>query len=151
MTNYYCVTLVKLPLRVGFIPDDYALRGRCFKLMTLISALHNLSRSIGCALLVVTSGKSLLVHFVGGEILLYLAWKFFRGDFLYWVRVEGFFFGAILSLICRIIVKTIADFTGCLHVRHPYELGGAAFTMSMVWVRVKIVFCLHPRSTHSSV
>jgi len=28
------------------------------------------------------------------------------------------------------------DFTGCLHERHPYELGGLSFTMSMIWAQV---------------
>ena len=35
----------------GYIPDDHGHRGRCFTLMTMISACHNLSRSIACALL----------------------------------------------------------------------------------------------------
>ena len=120
-------------LNAGYIPDDHALRGRCFKLMTLISALHNLSRSAGCALLVASSGKSMLVYFVGGEILLFLAWKLLRGDFLYWVRVDGVV-GVILSFLLRVLAKVIVDFTGCVHFRHPFELGGAAFTASMVWV-----------------
>jgi hypothetical protein len=38
------------PLFYGYIPDDNGLRGRSFLLMTLISALHNLSRSVACAL-----------------------------------------------------------------------------------------------------
>ena len=101
--------------------------------MTLISALHNLSRSIGCALLVASSGKLMLVYFVGGEILLFFAWKLLRGDFLYWVRVEGVL-GVILSILCRTVVKIITDFTGCLQFRHPYELGGAVFSVSMAWV-----------------
>ena len=75
----------------------------------------------------------MLVYFVGGEVLLYLAWKLLRGDFLYWVRVEGIF-GASLSTLARVLVKVVVDFTGCLQFRHPYELGGAVFSVSMVWV-----------------
>ena len=75
----------------------------------------------------------MLVYFVGGEVLLYLAWKLLRGDFLYWVRVEGVL-GVFGSFLVRVLVKVIADFTGCVHFRHPYELGGAAFTTSLVWV-----------------
>ena len=75
----------------------------------------------------------MLVYFVGGEVLLYLAWKLLRGDFLYWVRVEGVL-GVILSALERVFVKVVVDFTGCVHFRHPYELGGAAFTTSIVWV-----------------
>ena len=75
----------------------------------------------------------MLVYFVGGEILLFLAWKLLRGDFLYWVRVEGIF-DAPLSALARVVIKVIVDFTGCLHFRHPYELGGAFFSVSMAWV-----------------
>ena len=101
--------------------------------MTLISALHNLSRSVGCALLVASSEKLMLVYFVGGEILLFLAWKLLRGDFLYWLRVEGVL-GVFGSFLVRVFVKVVVDFTGCVHFRHPFELGGTAFTTSMVWV-----------------
>jgi len=33
------------------------------------------------------------------------------------------------------MVKVIADCTGCLHIRHPYEMGGLAFSLSMVWAQ----------------
>ena len=99
-------------------------------LMTLISALHNLSRSVGCALLVTAGGKTLVSLFVGGEMLLYLVFKLARGevfklargDFMWWPRVEGIV-GIMMSIVSRIIVKAIADFTGCLHLHHPFELG----------------------------
>ena len=35
------------PKFYGYIPDDIGARGRCFMLMTLISSLHNLGRSVG--------------------------------------------------------------------------------------------------------
>ena len=91
-------------------------------LMTLISALHNLSRSVGCALLAAAGNKGLILYFVGGEMLFYLACKLARGDFIYWVRVGGLL-GNITACVERICVKIIVDFTGCLHMRHPYELG----------------------------
>ena len=101
--------------------------------MILISALHNLSRSVGYALLAATTGKAVAMYIIGGEMLLFLAWKLLRWDFLYWVKVEGAL-GVILSFFVRILVKVIVDFTGCLHFRHPCELGGAVFSASMVWV-----------------
>ena len=75
----------------------------------------------------------MVLYFVGGELLLFLLWKLLRGDFLYWVRVEGVV-SVILSLLVRVIVKAVVDFTGCLHFRHPFEIGGTAFSVSMVWV-----------------
>ena len=61
----------KQPLFYGYIPDDNGLRERCFVLMTMISALHNVSRSLGVALLAASGNKMLVVYFVGGEIVLY--------------------------------------------------------------------------------
>jgi len=36
----------------------------------------------------------------------------------------------------RIIGKILADYSGCFHLRHPYELGGAAFSLNVVWSQV---------------
>jgi len=120
----------------GYIPDDNGLRGHCFVLiMTLISTLHNLSRSVGCALIAATSfGRTGVLFFVGGEILLYLAYKLVRRDFFYWPRL-GTKFAIILGLINRTVVKVVVDFSGCIHFRHPLEMGGLAFSISMVWAQ----------------
>ena len=104
--------------------------------MTLISALHNLSKSVGCALLALTSGKTLVLFFVGGEMLFFLAWKILRKDFWYWPKLGGLL-AILLALISRIVAKTIVDFSGCVFFRHPNELGGAALSMSMVWAQVR--------------
>jgi len=52
-------------------------------LMTLISTLHNLSRSVECALLVVAGGKELAIAFLGGEMCLFLIFKIVRRDVWY--------------------------------------------------------------------
>jgi len=118
------------PKFYGYIPNDHGLRGRCFVLMTLISSLHNLSRSLGCALLAL-SGAEMALPFIGGEIGLYLVYKILRQDFHYWVPNSPL----IASFAVRICSKVVVDFTGSLHFRHPYELGGLGFTMSMIWAQ----------------
>ena len=66
----------------GYVPELHGLRGRCFELMTMISALHNASRSIGVALLLSSAvGKRLAIYVIGGETLLYLIWKAARKDY----------------------------------------------------------------------
>ena len=84
-------------------------------LMTLMSTFHNLSRSIGCALLAASGGARLL-SFVGGEMALYLVFKMVRSDFMAWFPVEGSL-GLFLSLVYRVFVKVIVDFSGCLQLR----------------------------------
>ena len=103
------------PKFYGYIPDDHRLRSRCFMLMTMMSTCHNLSRSVGCALLAAL-GKEMVLSFFGGEVLLYLVWKLVRSDFMAWFPVVGPL-GALLSLLYRVFVKIIVDFSGCLHLR----------------------------------
>ena len=64
----------------------------------------------------------MILYFVGGEMIFYLVFKLTRGDFYWFSRVEGFF-AVIMAFFQRFFVKIIVDFTGCLHFRHPYELG----------------------------
>ena len=68
-------------------------------------------------------------------MVIYLIYKIVRSDFLYWMRIEGPL-GIVISLIQRIFCKIIVDFSGCLHFRHPYEVGGLAFSASMLWAQL---------------
>jgi len=77
------------PQMYGYIPDDNGLRGRCFVLMTMISTLHNLSRSVGCAVLAASNTKMILTFFVAGEITFYIMYKAARGDFIYFPEFNG--------------------------------------------------------------
>jgi len=118
------------PKFYGYIPNDNSLRGRCFILMTLMSSLHNLSRSLGCALLAFSDAEMVL-FFIGVEIGLYLVYKILRQDVHYWIPRMPL----IASIFDRTVTKVIVDFTGCIHLRHPYELGGLGFTVSMIWAQ----------------
>ena len=84
--------------------------------MMLMGALHNLSRSIGYALLAVAGGTTMVLSFVVGEMMVYLLWKALRQDLLYWIKVDGLL-GAFGSFLVRVLVKVIADFSGCLQFR----------------------------------
>ena len=105
-----------MPQFFGYIPDDNKLRGVCFLLMTLIAALHNISRSVGCALLAASGGFTMVFSFVGGEILIFLLWKIVRRDYMYWVPINGVL-GVVVSLLARVICKIVVDFSGCLQLR----------------------------------
>ena len=107
------------PLMYGYIPDDNGARGRCFVLMTFMSTLHNLSRSVGCALLAVSQDKRIVLYFIVGEMILYLLFKVARNDFLCYFRIDSTANAYALSFLSRIMVKIITDYTGCLHMRHP--------------------------------
>eukprot|EP00520_Triparma_pacifica_P007799 CAMPEP_0118643542 /NCGR_PEP_ID=MMETSP0785-20121206/6448_1 /TAXON_ID=91992 /ORGANISM="Bolidomonas pacifica, Strain CCMP 1866" /LENGTH=255 /DNA_ID=CAMNT_0006535215 /DNA_START=52 /DNA_END=815 /DNA_ORIENTATION=- len=65
--------------------------------------------------------------YIGLDLGLYLAVKMMRGDFWYWVPLGGNA-EIISSLICRVMVKLITDFTSIVQFRHSYELGGMYWT-----------------------
>ena len=123
------------PKFYGYIPNESSLRTRCFILMILMSSLHNLSRSLGYALLAASGTDDLVLMFIGGEIGAYLLLKIIRQDFYSFFRFSGMV-AFLISMIHRTISKVIVDFTGCLHFRHPYELGGWGFTISLLWAQV---------------
>jgi len=74
--------------------------------------------------------QEILGDLLGGDMVLYLLQKVARGDFHYWIPVDGAS-GLCMSLMMRVITKTIADFTGVIHFREPQELGGMYWTVNM--------------------
>ena len=95
------------PLFYGYIKDGR--RGRTFLLMTMISTLHNLSRSLGYAILAVVD-VNLALRFFIGEVGAYLLYKLVRRDFYWWMRLEGIL-SVVMAFVVRTLVKVIMDFT----------------------------------------
>ena len=104
------------PKFYGYIPDENGLRNWCFVYMTIISTLHNLSRSVGCALLAALGGETIVLSFICGEIMLFLVWKIVRSDIMCWFKAEGPL-GVLLSVFIKVVVKIVVDFSGCLQFR----------------------------------
>jgi hypothetical protein len=133
-----------LPSFYGYLPDEGSKRTIMYVCMVLNSALLLLLRSIGAALLMLADTK-IFVAYMAGDHLLYLLQKLVRGDFLYWVPMEGVG-GLAVSLLMRIIVKTLTDFTGVLQFRGAGEMGGVMWLLTMVlalvapWVAVPVYF-----------
>jgi len=112
----------------GYIPDGGS-RTLIFGCMMLNSALLLLIRSFSAAMLMLVK-KRYFVVYLAGDMALYLLQKVARGDFHYWLPVDGAF-GLFVSLLMRVINKTITDFTGVIHFRGPQELGGLYWTLNM--------------------
>jgi hypothetical protein len=134
----------KLPNFYGYLPDEGNKRTIMYVCMVLNSALLLLLRSIGAALLMLADTK-IFVAYMAGDQLLYLLLKRVRGDFLHWLPIEGVG-GLAASLIERVMVKTLTDFTGIIQFRAPGEMGGASWLWSMClalvapWVAVPVYF-----------
>jgi len=111
----------------GYIPDGK--RTVIFGCMILNSALLLLVRSLSAAMLMLAKKRYFVLYMVG-DMGLYLLQKVLRGDFHYWVPIDGVF-GLFVSLLMRVLVKTTVDFTGVIHMRSPQELGGLYWTVNM--------------------
>jgi hypothetical protein len=87
----------------------------------------------------------IFVAYMAGDHLLYLLQKLVRGDFLYWMPVEGVG-GLALSLLIRVVAKTLTDFTGILQFRGAGEMGGVMWLWTMClslvapWAAVPVYF-----------
>jgi len=53
----------------------------------------------------------------------------------YWARVDGVL-SIVVAFAARIIVKLIVDFSGCIHFRHPFEMGGLGFSTAILWSQI---------------
>jgi len=113
----------------GYIPDEGIARPLLLVCMTLNSALLLLVRASSAAMLMLVS-KRYLVMYMAGDTALYLLQKVARGDFHCWLPVDGAL-GLLVSLLLRVMVKTIADFTGVIQFRGDAELGGLYWTVNM--------------------
>ena len=113
----------------GYIPDEGIARPLLLVCMTLNSALLLLVRAFSAAMLMLVNKRYLAIY-MAGDMALYLLQKVARGDFHYWMPIDGAV-GLFVSLVMRVIIKTIADFTGVIQFRGDAELGGLFWTVNM--------------------
>jgi hypothetical protein len=134
----------ELPEFYGYVPDSGKTRTVLYICLALNSTLLLLIRSFSSALLMLRGSRYLFWYAVG-DVLLFLAYKFARGDFMYWLPIDGPF-GYFVSFLFRAVVKFLSDYTGVVQFRHPYELGGAYwstnFVASVLFSFVSVIFYL---------
>jgi len=123
----------------GYIPDGGS-RTVIFGCMLLNSALLLLIRSFSAAMLMLVN-KRYFAMYMSGDMALYLLQKVARGDFHYWFPVDGAL-GMFTSLMLRVIVKTITDFTGLIQFRGDAELGGLFWTLNIFLALLASFVCV---------
>jgi len=104
-------TRKEVPLFYGYIKDSNTERGITFVLLILLASLHNLSRTIGTALLLSVS-KELTFGIILAEHVLYHLYKIVRRDYVVWlVGLEG---GVkyMVAFVAHSAVKVLVDYTG---------------------------------------
>jgi hypothetical protein len=111
----------------GYVPDH----GRLLVLMMmmLLGALQFAIKALGYALLF-ACGKGYAWKYALADMAFYMFVKVVRDDFWYWVKLDGVI-ASIISGLIRAVVKVVTDFTGCIQMRHPYEMGGAHWLFNL--------------------
>ena len=82
------------------------------------------------ALLAMVGGQWVLVYLVS-DMGLYLTYKILRRDLWHWIPLEGAA-SVFESVLERLVVKVLVDFTGVLQFRGAGEMGGIYFALNMV-------------------
>ena len=121
------VSRAAVPCFWGAIP--FRGRARVYVAMFVMSASHVLLKVLSTALLA-TVGGLYVGAYLGGDMLFFLLFKAARNDFRFWLNIPALA-SAVLTVLSRIGVKLMVDFTCYLIGRHPFEEGGLYFSLSI--------------------
>jgi hypothetical protein len=130
----------------GYIPANASKRTIVFVSMLLLSAGMLLIRCTTIVLLGLMGGSWAFLY-IGVDLGLYLFVKILRGDFWYWIPVGGNI-EIVSSIMCRVLVKIIVDFTSIAHFRHPNEVGGVYWLFGLVLTMGSLPVSLHLASPY---
>jgi hypothetical protein len=75
--------------------------------------------------------------YIGADLGLYILVKILRGDFWYWIPFGGNI-EIMSSIVMRVIIKIIADFTSIVQFRHPNEIGGVYWLFGLMLTMVSL-------------
>ena len=114
--------------------------------MYVLSFCQLMGKSITIGILVQIGGKRTALAVLGCEVGIYLLYKVLRKDFRYFLPLPNGTSLAV-SLLFRVALKVITDFTGMLHARHPYEMGGAYWMFNMFYTQVMLFIVVNVRSS----
>jgi hypothetical protein len=92
-------------------------------------------------------GSSWAFLYIGADLVLYMLVKILRGDFWYWIPFGGN--GEIVSsILLRVLVKIIVDFTSIVQFRHPNEVGGAYWLFGLMLTMGSLPMSIYLSSPH---
>jgi hypothetical protein len=120
----------------GYTPAKASKRTVVFVSTLLFTAGMLLIRCTTIVLLGLIGGSWAFLY-IGADLGLYILVKILRGDFWYWLPVGGNM-EIVTSIIGRVIVKIIVDFTSMVHFRHPNEVGGTYWLFGLVLTMVSL-------------
>jgi hypothetical protein len=124
------------PAFYGYIPAKASKRTVVFVSMLLFTAGMLLIRCTTIVLLGLMGGRWAFLY-IGVDLGLYLLVKILRGDFWYFLPIGGKA-EIVSSILLRMVIKIITDFTSIVHFRHPNEVGGAYWLFGLLLTMVSL-------------
>jgi hypothetical protein len=134
------------PYFYGYIPAKASKRTIVFVSMLLLSAGMLLIRCTTIVLLALIGGSWAFLY-IGAELGLYMLVKTLRGDFWYWMHLGGNI-EVMSSIIGRVIIKIIVDFTSIVQFRHPSDIGGVYWLFGLALTMVSLPVSIHIASPY---
>jgi hypothetical protein len=112
------------------VPANPTKRSITFVTMMFFSTCMLVIRCMTIVVLGLLGGRWVSLY-VGADLLLYLLVKILRRDFWYWMPVGGKA-EIVSSVVFRVLVKVVTDFTSIVQFRHPNEVGGMYWLLGFV-------------------
>jgi hypothetical protein len=119
---------------IRYLPGTSGGAAAAFVLMFVFHAAQVLSKALAMGALANTCWWWLVVY-MSFDICVYMLYKIARRDFSYWVPTAS---GGV-AVLCRVLVKVLVDFSGCVHFRNPLDLGGAYWLFNAVMSQLSCI------------
>jgi hypothetical protein len=136
----------QVPDFYGYTPAKASKRTVVFVSMMLLSSGMLLIRCTTIVLLGLIGGSWVFLY-IGADLGLYILVKILRGDFWYFLPLGGNT-EIMASILFRVIVKLIVDFTSMVHFRHPNEVGGAYWLFGLLLTMGSLPVSIHVASPY---
>jgi hypothetical protein len=136
----------RAPSFYGYTPAKASKRTVVFVSMMLLSAGMLFIRCTTIVLFGLMGGSWVFLY-IGADLGLYMLVKILRGDFWYWIPLGGNMeIGS--SILIRVIIKIIVDFTSMMQFRHPNEVGGVYWLFGLVLTMVSLPVSIYIASPY---
>jgi hypothetical protein len=127
--------LVRVPMRATRASRHTSSSGAFVQASLFLFVLAHATGKLTTIPLLLKTSLAALPAYLCGAMALYLLYKLARRDFQYWVPTAG----AGVSLVARVLGKLYGDFSGNPHLRHPFEIGGAAYLLMLCETQCTLV------------
>ena len=125
----------------GYVPDGGKAQRVVFASLVIHCCVMLVIKSLGLVVLFRLK-VAYMATYLAIDNTFYLFIKIIRGDFLHWLPLKGATH-VVVSLLLRVINKTVSDFTGGMVFRHAREVGGAQWLFSQLNSIATLLVALH--------